>query len=96
MTKTEYTEKIEEILGEDAYNYGAFQADDNKTRFGYTAEELAKIQKAILSLIPELVRSFLPEKTIDTNLQVDEQQKGFNKCLNQIEDRLKTWESEGK
>ena len=55
------TKRIEEIVGEDAYNYGAFQADDNKMRFGYTPEELQKMLQLLKALFLEMSEEIIGE-----------------------------------
>lgn len=99
MTKQQYTEKIitiaSQLIGH-GYNDALFGMKEPSKECKRIAFDEAN---QILSLIPDLVRSLLPEKGED-GLRLDTFKEGykcgFNKCLDQIEDRLKTWESEGK
>lgn len=96
MTKIEYTEKIKEIIDD----YAGMVDDDSA--FFVKPEQRNPYLERILSLLPDLVRSILPDKEDVTTRFYDEdthtfdQAIGFNGCLYQIENRLKTWESEGK
>jgi hypothetical protein len=54
-------EEIENIIGEDAYNEGAFMFDDNKMRFCFTPEELSKKVNLLLSKVKEARLGLLEE-----------------------------------
>lgn len=84
MTKQDYIEKIHKEL--------YFLLEHAGLPPDGSGGWMDEVKDNILSLLPELVRSFLPERSGCKDDMVDT----WDDCLDQIEENLKTWESEGK
>lgn len=57
-------EEIDNIIGEDGYNLGAYQFEDNKMRFAYTVDQLVQMRKKTLSAFTQAIERAEPEDKI--------------------------------
>lgn len=54
-------EEIDNIIGEDGYNLGAYQFEDNKMRFAYTVDQLVQMRKKTLSAFTQAIERADPK-----------------------------------